>query len=280
MNKLANNIPNKIKQPSSCCVNCGKTYVKRVNLEKHLVICDLLQISKSRSNTNPILNLLLEDEDEPLPSQRKLFQMLIELGQRYTKLEDKVDELNKWVVRKKKKINVLEWLNANITPTILFEKLIDKIEVTEQDINNLLEKSFYDVMNAIFSRTIYKFDEKEMPIFAFVQKQNLFYIYDTIRKDNDDNIKCWVELSKETLTKFLVKVHMKILKSFYDWKNLKKNDNKLDESLTTLCDKTIVKLMNVEFNQENIYSKARNMMYSRMKTDMKSLVELELEFEN
>ena len=149
-----------------------------------------------------------------------------------------------------------------------------------QDINNLLEKSFYDVMNAIFSRTIYKFDEKEMPIFAFVQKQNLFYIYDTIRKDNDDNIKCWVELSKETLTKFLVKVHMKILKSFYDWKNLKKNDNKLDESLTTLCDKTIVKLMNVEFNQENIYSKARNMMYSRMKTDMKSLVELELEFEN
>ena len=71
MNKLTN-IPNKIKQPAQCCIHCGKSYVKRVNLDKHVTICELLH---NRRNTS----LVIEDEEEPLPSQRKLFHMLIEL---------------------------------------------------------------------------------------------------------------------------------------------------------------------------------------------------------
>lgn len=274
MNKLANEIPNKIKQPAACCVNCGKNYKKRANLEKHSVICDLLQRSK-RQNTNPVLDELLVEDNEPMPSQKRMFQMLIELGQRYNKLEEKVDELNKWVVRKKKKINVLEWLNVNINPTMSFENIIEKIIVTEEDIQNLLNKSFYDVLNDIFARTIYNFEESASPIFAFVQKQNVFYIYDNTTANTTNNVKIWNELSKERLTKFLIKVHMKIVKAFYDWKNLKKNDIKNNETFSTLCDKTILKLLSVEFKEENIYSKVRNMMYSRMKKDMKSLVEYE-----
>lgn len=281
MNKLTNEIPNKIKQPAICCVNCGKNYKKRVNLDKHSVLCDLLQRSKTRQNTNPVLEQLLKEDDEPMPSQRKMFQMLIELGERYNRLEEKVDELNKWVVRKKKTINVVEWLNANLNPTIEFETMIEKIVIMEEDIKNLLEKSFYDALNDIFSRTIYNLSDSENPLFAFVQKQNVFYIYDNTtaninNKSNDNhNIKCWTELSKERLTKFLIRVHMKIVKAFYDWKNNKKTDIKNNEPLSILCDKTLVKLLSVEFKEENIYSKVRNMMYSRMKKDMKSLVEYE-----
>ena len=287
MNKLTNEIPNKIKQPAICCVNCGKNYKKRVNLDKHSVLCDLLQRSKTRQNTNPVLEQLLKEDDEPMPSQRKMFQMLIELGERYNRLEEKVDELNKWVVRKKKTINVVEWLNANLNPTIEFETMIEKIVITEEDIKNLLEKSFYDALNDIFSRTIYNLSDSENPLFAFVQKQNVFYIYDNTTtnsnnnsNDNHNNIKCWTALSKERLTKFLTKVHMKIVKAFYDWKNLKKNEITNNETVSSLCDKTILKLLSVEFKEENIYSKVRNMMYSRMKKDMKSLVEYEFEFDN
>ena len=52
MNKLANDIPNRIKQPAQCCVHCGKSYIKRENLNKHLVICELLQISKKKTKNN------------------------------------------------------------------------------------------------------------------------------------------------------------------------------------------------------------------------------------
>ena len=64
-------------------------------------------------------------------------------------------------------------------------------------------------MNEVFSRNIYNFNETENPIFAFIQKQNIFYIYTTV-----DDTNMWVELSKERYVKFLNKVHMKIFKAF------------------------------------------------------------------
>jgi hypothetical protein len=266
MNKLTN-IPNKIKQPAQCCIHCGKSYVKRANLYNHVIICELLH---NRRNTS----LVIEDDEEPIPSQRKMFHMLIELGQKYNKLEEKVEELNKWVIKKKKKINILEWLNDNNKPNILFDSIIDKITVNEEDIKNLFENPFNDVLNDIFSRTIYNFNENENPMFAFVQKSNIFYVYELI----DTNKKMWVELSKEKMIKFLNKVHTKILKAFCDFKKDRIAEIRASDNYSIRCDKTMVKIMSVEFKQESILSKVRSMMFAKMKTDMKSLVEFEFEF--
>jgi len=265
MNKLTN-IPNKIKQPAQCCIHCGKSYKKRINLDNHVIICELLH---NRRNTS----LVIEDEEENLPSQRKLFHMLIELGQKYSKLEEKVEELNKWVIKKKKKIKILEWLNDNYTPNILFDSLIDKISVNEDDIKNLFENPFNDVLNDIFSRTIYNFNEEENPMFAFVQKSNVFYVYELV-----DNKKTWVELSKEKLIKFLNKVHTKVLKAFCDFKKENIAEIRASDNYSIKCDKTMVKIMSVEFKQESILSKVRSMIFAKMKTDVKAVVEFEFEF--
>lgn len=263
MNKLSNSISNKIKQPAQCCFHCGKSYIKRVNLDKHLVICELLQEAKKRPQ-------LIIEEDDHIPSQRKMFQMLIELGQKYNKLEEKLTEVNKWVAKRKKNINVLEWLNSNIRPTTIFDSIIDIITVNEEDIHLLLENSFYDVLNVVFERTIYKLNENDNPIYSFVQKQNVFYVYDSDQM--------WIEITKERLIKFLNKVHMKLIKAFYEWKKMKSQEIKSDDKFAILCDKTLVKLMSVEFKQESIFSRVRNMMFAKMKTDIKSLIEFDFEF--
>ena len=271
MNKLAPSIPNKIKQPAQCCVYCGKSYKKITNLNKHVVVCDLIQKSKRRALTGSGLRIE-EDEEEPLPSQRKMFEMLMELGQKYSRLEEKVDEINKWVVKKKKKINVLEWLNANVTPTITFENIIDKITVNEKDIEMLINNSFYDVLNEIFGRTIYNFNEHDNPIFAFINKSNMFYIYNAN--------KVWDKMSTEIFIKFLNRVHMKIFKAFNEWKSIKLNDTKniSSDAFAISCNKTMVKIVSVECNNESVVSKVQSSMFSRMKTDMKALVEYEFEF--
>jgi hypothetical protein len=185
-------------------------------------------------------------------------------------LEEKVEELNKWVVKKKKKINILEWLNDNNTPNVLFDSIIDKIVVIEDDIKKLFENPFNDVLNDIFSRTIYNFNENENPMFAFVQKANVFYVYEQI----DNNKKMWVELSKEKMVKFLNKIHTKILKAFCDFKNERIQEIRASDSYSVKCDK----IMSVEFKQESILSKVRSMMFAKMKTDMKALIEFEFEF--
>jgi hypothetical protein len=105
MNKLIFNNANMIKQPGQCCVHCGKSYKKKTILEKHVILCELLTKTKK--------GIIIEQEDD-IPSQHKIYNILLELGVKFNQLEEKVDELNKWVVKKKKKINVVEWLNANI----------------------------------------------------------------------------------------------------------------------------------------------------------------------
>uniref|UniRef100_A0A6C0ARF8 C2H2-type domain-containing protein n=1 Tax=viral metagenome TaxID=1070528 RepID=A0A6C0ARF8_9ZZZZ len=270
MNKLDNNIPNRIKQPSQCCVHCGKSYVKRSNLDKHIIICDLLQKSKKIKN--------MEEDEEPLPSQRKMFQMLIELGQKYNKLEEKVEEMGKWIVKKKKKINMLDWLNTNISPSIIFDEFYDKIIITENDIQFLLNNSFYDSLNEVFSKTIYDLSESDIPIYAFIQKTNTFYIYDREDLISSNGQKKWIEFSREKIIKFFNKIHMKFIKIFCEWKKNHSKEIKESYQLASLCDKTTTKLMTIELKVEAIFNKLRTILYNTTKKDIKAFVEYEFEF--
>ena len=284
MNKFSY-IPNKIKQPVACCILCGKGYKTRRTLEKHIILCELSH--KSKKNARVII-----EEEEELPSQRIMYEMIIELSQKYNRLDEKVNELNKWVIKKKKKINALEWLNANIIPELVFGSLSEKIIVLDEDIEFMLNNTFNDTLNVIFSRNIYIINEEvNNPIFAFSQKQNIFYIYDEIddndKKDDNDKINEykenktrgeWMELSKEKLIRFLNIIQMKIAKRFYEWKKKNKDQLSSNDTMSILCDKTSVKLMGQEFKQESTLSKVRSLMYGKMKTDMKALVEYEFEF--
>jgi uncharacterized protein YeeX (DUF496 family) len=251
-------------------------------LEKHINLCELLHKSKKYRND--------EDEDFELPSQKKMFQMLLELGQKYSRLEEKVDEMNKWVLKKKKKINVLEWLNSNIVPHLVFEDLHQKIVIIDSDIEFLLQNSLLDTMNEVLSRTVYNMNMSDIsgvdssvdssvecviPLFAFVQKANMFYVFS---KNNDDIKGVWVELPRENLKRFFMKIQMKISKAFCEWKKKRADKTRDDESFDILCDKTIVKIMGTEFNQDTTFGKMKTTMYNKMKTDMKSLIEYEFEF--
>lgn len=258
---MNHNISNMIKQPAQCCIHCGKSYKKKTNLEKHVNLCELLNKK----------TLIVEDE-ETVPSQRKIYQILLELGSKFNRLEEKVDELNSWVVKKKKKINMIEWLNTNTKPEIKFDNLIEKIIITDDDVKYLFKNSFYDTINYIFSRNIYNFNysENEYPIFAFIQKTNIFYIY-----ENEETK--WIELTSEKLIKFLNKVHMKLFRLFCQHKKDNADRISEDENLSILCDKTSLKLMNIDFRQEIILGKIRSNMYGRMKIDIKSFVEYEFE---
>ena len=261
MNK--HSIPNKIIQPKQCCIHCGKLYKTRTNLEKHLLLCELLKKKTS--------SLSIEEED--IPSQKILYQMIVELGQKYNRLEEKVDEINKWVVKKKKKINILDWLNSNINPNISFENLSEKIIVTDEHVEFLFNNSFNDTLNEIFSNTIYTINEVENPIFAFVQKTNVFYAYDKL--DEQD---VWQELSREKLIRFLNKIQMKISKKLYEWKKTHSQQIRENDKLCEICDKATIKIMSVEFKQESTLGKVKQIIYSRMKTDMKALIEYDFEF--
>ena len=261
-----------------CCTWCGKGYKTRVNLDKHVILCELIHKSSKKhgSNKNSDLTYLNEIGDD-LPSPKKMYQMLLELGYKYSKLEEKMDEVNKFVIKKKKKINVLEWLNSNVTPSLVFEKLIEQIKIIDSDIDFLLENNFLETINLVLSRVLYLEGEGDLesegnliPLFAFVQKVNIFYAF--IEGCG------WTELPKDKLCLFLMRVQMKISKAFHEWKKQRATQIRDDESFAILCDKTLIKIMGNEFKQDSTFGKMRASIYNKMKTDMKAMIEYEFEF--
>jgi hypothetical protein len=158
-------------------------------------------------------------------------------------------------------------------PVFIFDDLVNKISILEEDIDCLFQSTFLDVINQVFSRTMYNRSSNDdlVPIFAFVQKSGVFYIYE------NDEIK-WIEFSKKRMVRFLDKVYMKISREFSSWKKRNKGKIEDDKKLQLLCDKTSVKLYSVDVRMEPTLGKIRTNMFSKMKNDMKSLVEYEFEF--
>lgn len=105
MHKLLNtnsqDVPNRIKQSSICCTYCGKGYKSRNNsaYEKHVLLCELLANCKKQKSKDYSL------EDEDIPCNKRMYSLLLELGNKYKKLEEKIEkmeEINKLLTKKKK----------------------------------------------------------------------------------------------------------------------------------------------------------------------------------
>jgi len=272
----ANNIipmceKNKIKCSSLCCVYCGKTYKKRLNLEKHILLCEI-----TRKPGHSIKKSEDEDTDGDAfienISSKNLCKMVIQLAMKCNKLENTVSELSKYVNKKIQKIDIIEYLNENTKSTnkqiVLFENITEFISVEESDVEFLFYNSFIETVNTILARYIYKPSEKseiQIPIRAFTQKQNILYIYTNNIGDNNNNNYSWTIITKEKLVRFLNIIQFKISKAFSEWR--KKNSQQLimEDSKSILYDKTFSKLMEPEFKIEKTYNKFYNNIYNNLK---------------
>ena len=125
--------------------------------------------------------------------------------------------------------------------------------MNEDDVLFLLQNSVFDTFEKIFSNTLFNLNEK-YPIYAFVERKNVLYIYQSEKN--------WVEISNDILIEFLSKVQMKLLNRLHDWK---KNTKEKSDKIEILFNKTIVKLLNVEFNKESILNKMNNLIYNKIK---------------
>jgi len=287
MNNTVNifDLPTKISK-DICCAQCGKGYKTKTNYEKHLILCGIISKGNQRSNDEEML--------DNLPSQKMMYKMILELGQKYNRLEEKMNEVNKWVVKKKKKIDVIEWLNTTIKPEYIFDELIDKTYVTDANIEFMFNNTVYDTYNSIlenpllenpllenplfkkveqkFGSTFDKGCVDVQPIFAFIQKPGLLYAF-----VSNEGGGVWAELPRDKLIRFLKLIHLKITRALFDWKKNHLDNIYSSDSIATMFDKTTNKLMAIDFKQEHTLSRFKNIMYSRLKTDVKTMIEYEFE---
>ena len=263
---------NKINQSCLCCIYCGKSYKSKKNIDKHLVLCETIFKCRNNRGTYP------EDDELELPSQKHMYKIILDLTEKYNKLEEKMEQMTKWIDKKKKKINVMEWLNTNTHPAFTFDDFNDKIRVSNNETERMISNGFQDSIHEILSRNIFHYTDSEtrnFPIICFEQKTNYIYVYN---KNADSSEPLWMELEREKLVCLMNKIHKVLTKSLLDWKHTHTTNNTFSDQKADTYNKTLVKLMDVNFNQDSTFNKMKSIIYGITKIDLKSMIEYEFEF--
>ena len=119
------------------------------------------------------------EESGDIPTHIQLVKIVQELSLELDKTKDKLAEMEKWVAKKKRKINIVSWLNTNVNPTIGFlEWVHTELIVKPEHFENLMENNLYHTIQQIFESNLSEKEDFVYPISCFNQKTGVFYIYE------------------------------------------------------------------------------------------------------
>jgi hypothetical protein len=263
------------------CNTCDKKYTRKSSLEKHSVLCAFL-IKTEREKQ------IQKEEERDIPSYLQLVNIVQELSIKYNKLENELTEMQKWVEKKKKKINVISWLNTNMETTITFSDWVNSFSIHEEHFQFLMNNTIVDCFQNILEENLTTQKSKTEtetvhPIKCFSQKNNLFYIYAIpipipIPNESIDCVCEWRQMSFDDFIYLLKVIQSKLLKALMLWKTKNKQYIEQTDSASILCNKTIIKLMEISFTKDTVFGKIKTNLYNYLKMDLKNLFEYEFEF--
>lgn len=251
-----------------CCAVCNKQYTRKSSLDKHTILCDFKMKTKRE-------NKIELEELGDVPTHYQLVKIVQELTLKMIKMDEKMEQMQKWLDRKKRKLNVIMWLNTNMIPTIGFLEWIHTcLIVKPEHFENLMENTIFNTIQQIFEDNLCEKTDFIYPISCFSQKLCVFYICDK----KEDGSPEWRQLVLTDMILILKTVQNGIIKELTKWKA--DNQHKFDDNdkISILFNKAVIKLMNISFSQDSNLSRIKNGLYNYLKTDLKTMIEYDFEF--
>jgi hypothetical protein len=238
------------------CSYCGKEFTKKTSYKKHIIVCEILQdISKRDKKINA-------EETTNIPTNLELYKIILELSSKQEKLENQIKKLQ----TNQKKMDVIDWLNKNITPEKSYYEWIEQINIDNYVIDFLFEKSLADTLSFVINKHLYSSISLN-PLFGFKQKTNMLYKY------NNHEIK-WTKLNQEDFIFLLKNIEKILFNSMCLWQKenivLLQNDNYLEIKFNN----AMIKLTSACYDSESsLLSKVRTNLYNKIKYEL-SLCEM------
>lgn len=250
------------------CIVCNKHYTRKSSLDKHKILCDFKIKTKREQNVEI-------EELTDIPNQMQLVKIVQELTLNMIKMEEKMELMQKWVDKKKKKLNVIVWLNSNTVPTIGFLEWVNtSLIVTPQHFENLMENSLFHTIQQVFEHNLCEKSDFVYPIRCFAEKNGIFYI----AEKKEDGTAEWRQLVLTDMILILKTFQNRMIKELAKWKQ--ENQYKFDDNdkIAELFNKAVIKLMNISFTQDASLSRIKNGLYNYLKSDLKTMIEYDFEF--
>lgn len=244
------------------CGFCNRQYKRKMNYDKHMLLCNIIRKTPSER--------LNEQEQDNLPTMRELYTVIQTLVERQEKFEKQIEKMSSWINNNKKKINVLEWLNTNHSDSIDFNRWLNELIISEEDMELVFKHGFIEGMKYIIYRICLNDNTREecLPIKAFEQKEGTLFIY--LNENWEIMSSSMFELFFNTITKGLTKQ----LKLWQD-----KNKHRLYQNgFTETYIENVKKITGGDLSREQQYHKVKQYLYNHIKINIKQIVQHEFVF--
>jgi len=247
------------------CTGCNKKYTRKHLYDKHVILCNFKMRTQREKEAD------FEQIGDTV-DHCNLVKIVQELSLKIIKMEEKMTEMQKWISKKKQKLNVIQWLNDNIVPTVGFLEWITYLKTEQVHFESLMENNLIYTIEQVFEYNLQN-SEFVYPIRCFTEKTNIFYICEK----NISGVSEWKQLSLPDLILLLKNVNQRIMKELIIWKNA--NQHKFDDNdrVAELFNKAVIKLMDMKYTQDATLTRIKNNLYNYLKTDLKSLIEYDFE---
>lgn len=251
------------------CDLCHRDYARKSYLDKHRLLCEFL--SKSVKDHK----LEIQEEDDT-PSQRKLYEIILELSSKIVKMEEKIVELSKVAETKRKKINIIEWLNNCYKININFEQWLQNIKINRKHLEKIFDNDYTTGLCYIINELVEpgKLDNNNneiiIPLKAIDQKKNIIYIYNNEEQG-------WSIMSNELLQRLSGTLTKLIIGEFIKWQHENADKIEHDDRIGLICAQYMKKIMGSNLSCDQINNKIRSEIYKLIKVNLKTIIEYEFE---
>ena len=160
-------------------------------------------------------------------------------------------------------------MNANVEASISYDKFVQDIVLDLSYVDYLNEHNMIKTMTLVLEN--YFQHKKNVPIKAFNEKTNKFYIY-----DNENS--SWVEMQKDQIISLLYLVDRTIQIIITKWRNINEDKITNNDKWSQTYNKLISKANAISYRDEHILSKMKTILFNQLKCDVKRYVEYEFEY--
>ena len=248
--------PNPTPEIFYTCSCCNRDFKYKHQYSEHIISCKFLKNRAKERNT------MLDLTDDDIPNNRMLYELVKYLAQKCDTLETKVKKLQDAARRDKRKIDIIQYLNANQHPETTYKKWYKSIEVKKEHLDATIDRNIISGVCSIIQEFLN--DIQNLPIAAFSHKHNTFYMYES---------QTWTMMTEDAVNSLFDILSNKISKAYNKWEASLPEDNTEETENKRNAYKS--KILGNSICDETKYRRFTNWLFNHLKKNVRSITEYE-----
>jgi hypothetical protein len=205
-------------------------------------------------------------------SYEEICQTIHDLVAKNERLEAKVRRLENRDATKRRK-EVVEYLNHSVVPEMSFKEWTRGQTVNFRHLETVFETSLTDGIKMCIEEHL---SSKSLPICAFEQRVNTFYIYDSSGSTSAESPPIWKRMENDVFERWVVVLSHRFMPCFIEWQMQNKDRINTEEEKL----ENIMRMMKVNggrnpgSEKERRIQELKRWLFSKIQVSTSSLVEI------